>query len=479
MAQKSPIGTIPKDYDSGDDYCESEEYEAFPVRKRSLSTIGMDSKGRTKAIGQQQTPMVSLTSKRVESATPYKLRPMKLGERFTESAVAQEEKSLSRISEKLRSNFERELKECLEAYDKFPLRNIQDSPHLIDTTGFDENGLKEWSLSVQKWDLAEKRRKTTLKQIRFLQEQLASSIVKPNEIGKTGTYMRPLKVDRHLPIPKFTRTLSRDKPFYLWYKLFRREMLRLEADNKYCLAALIYYVDKECFSPWQESLSPEDMNDLDLVLSHLDKEFPDRCTPEERRSAFRNWSHSKADVLDYSNNKERLFRLAYPEKDPNTSATYKDYWLLGLNKKLETLLRRSIRVEMRPVSFLVAEAVRIEQDELAVNKARYLRHFPRVHEDRKPNSDKKTPILANKPIGKLSGQRDEISRNIPYKQRDKTSSVTRTSRQEETEMVKGTCFSYQKTGKCSRGQDCPYEHPLKSAKAASTGGDGKSKDLKM
>ena len=481
MAQTDPKDTNPgiwDDYtpDSGDDYEGSDEDESLPSRKGSSIMGGMDTKGRTRTPG-LLTPTVSTTSKQVESVTPYKLRPVKLTESFIDSSSEHgKTRDMGRSNDMVQKNLEEELYQCSQAYSKLPLLNVLDSPHFVDVSGFNTEQLKTWQTSADAWDMAEKRKKVILEHIRHLREQLTKCT--PDRVEPARTHVRPLKVDRHLPIPKFDRALSRDKPFYIWYKLFKREMLRLEADNRYCLAALIYYVDKECFSPWQESLSPEDMNDLDIVLSYLDKEFPDRCTPEERRSAFRNSSHSKADVLDYSNNKERLFRLAYPEKDPNTSATYKDYWLLGLNKKLETLLRRSIRVEDHSISYLVAEAVRIEQNELAVNKARYLSHFPRGYEDRHTGSDRKKSI-AKKPTRKPYGHRDKVSSNMPYKPRDKTSSSIGPSRKEETEMVKGICFAYQKTGKCTRGRDCPYEHPWKGGKSAPIGGDGKSKDLKM
>ena len=101
--------------------------------------------------------------------------------------------------------------------------------------------------------------------------------------------------------------------------------------------------------------------------------------------------------------------------------------------------------------------VRMEQDELAVNKTRYLSHFPKErYDDRPSHSDKKKPIV-KKSMKKPYGPRDETLGNKPYRQRDTMSSDIRTPQPDEAEMVKGTCFSYQRTGKCARGKDCPYE----------------------
>ena len=78
---------------------------------------------------------------------------------------------------------------------------------------------------MQKWDIAEKRKEAIMKHIQHLVNSWLD--ISRKETEPLQMYVRPLKVDRHLPIPKFTRALSRDKPFYMWYKLFKREMLRL------------------------------------------------------------------------------------------------------------------------------------------------------------------------------------------------------------------------------------------------------------
>ena len=128
MAQKKPTKTTPKlyeeDYDSGDDYYESEEENAYPFRKRSHSTIGMDSKGRTQARG-QRTPTVSLTSKQVETVTPYKTEASETwGKLYRKSVDRHNLRDIDRSEDMVRKNLEKELLSCSKAYSELPPTNM-------------------------------------------------------------------------------------------------------------------------------------------------------------------------------------------------------------------------------------------------------------------------------------------------------------------------------------------------------------------
>ena len=415
-----------------------------------------------------------------------KLRPQWFNPRRNVTLDAHSEED-----EAVRADLEMKIVDWTAMLKKLPPLELEDSPLTADLTGLTNEQLAAWKSAKDRWELDENRRDDIAKRIQAYKRELKALAQPPSMDRTTSTAShspsgRMIKVDRHLPIAKYTRALSKVKPFHLWYKLFKREMLRLEVDDKYTLAALIYYVDADCFDPWQESLSPQAMNDLNVVLGALDREFPDLLTPEERRDDFRKWTQTKPGVLAYTSNKERLFRLAYPDKDPSTSSTYKDLWVSGLHLEIRILLRRSVRVESSSVPELVADAVRIEQDEMISCKERYLNTFLGNQEKKLGKVSKKKDLSTrssqgSRPSSPQSYSRDR--RSSASKLYRGTSSASPPSSSSMTPTADGTssvgiCFDYRDKGACPRGDQCRYDHMTSKKSAGFASGKPGSGNLK-
>lgn len=292
-------------------------------------------------------------------------------------------------------------------------------------------------------------------------------------------HLRPL--NKHLRIDTFTPDLAKTKAFYLWYQVFSREMIREEADNSYHLRMLFYYVDKRCFESWSDALSPKQMNDLDVILKHLDRYYPDVSTFSERRDAFRLRTMTKTGVLDYSNRKETLWRLAYPKRDPRKEADYADAWFEGL----PTMLRVKM-LDMYPdilngkatVSFMVAEAVRLETNFLRATPADYRGQFSqsktstksstKTDSSKSKQADKPAETQANKQVDKKPEvcrdfQRGNCPRGpkCPYKHVEKSDSKGKEKDSSSLEESSQVCKTFAETGSCRYGNNCKLSHGQK------------------
>eukprot|EP01127_Copromyxa_protea_P008138 TRINITY_DN185_c0_g2_i6.p1 TRINITY_DN185_c0_g2~~TRINITY_DN185_c0_g2_i6.p1 ORF type:complete len:273 (+),score=38.41 TRINITY_DN185_c0_g2_i6:692-1510(+) len=258
----------------------------------------------------------------------------------------------------------------------------------------------------------------------------------------------------------------------MWYQIFRREMIREQADAQYTLNMLFYYVDKRCFESWSDSLSPEDMNNLDIVLKHLDRQFPDTSTIMDKRDKFRQCTMIQEGVLDYSVRKEALWRIAYPERDPLTESDYFDAWFIGLPAVLRvrlTELHPDVNMGKANVTNMVAEAARLEKILLNNTPADYRSQFPK-----KSSTDSAT---TNSSTAKRANKSEEICRDFqrgkcprgadcPYKHKKKSNGATKKEESSEKPQTpsdvgkpsKKLCRLFKETGTCHFGDDCKFSH---------------------
>jgi hypothetical protein len=295
----------------------------------------------------------------------------------------------------------------------------------------------------------------------------------------TGRATAPRKLNKDLPISKFTPDFYKTTPFHRWYRVFERELLRENADSPYALRMLFHYVDRRCFTPWSESLSPTDMNDLSFVVRKLDVQYPDLTTYREKCNNFLNCVMKKHGVLSYSTEKESLWRIAYPQRNPVTESDYTNSWFDGLIPCLQQellLARPQILEGYEQVVELVPLAVRFEEIFVRTDPDSYSKNF-KSKPSRDPKGDTpKEPCrqfqAGNCPRGnrcpflhsKKRVDKAEPVSTDPPKPKANTGSETTTKR---------VCFAFRDHGTCPKGDKCRYLHEKPGQVA------GTSTDLKL
>jgi hypothetical protein len=357
------------------------------------------------------------TTTTVTSATPSKLRPQVPSRtNFPARGDPSTENS--------------ELEKWEEVLLNLPNLDPNKSPALQDPSGMDKTEHKKWKRECEWW---EKR----VAHDKWVRESYQAALVR--EQSATSSVVRTTKerkVNKDLPIEKFTMELSKEKPFYIWYRTFEREMVRKDASAVEILNHLYFYVEKKCFANWSEAMSSVQMNDLQMVITQLDLHFPDKKTPIERRTAFRAYKQIQPDVLAYSNEKERLYRLAYPALDPGDSDDYRDSWLEGLYSPFvktiwyESLQESNIRV-------LVRRVVELERAELASNSS-YSKRFGKIGKLEVPKEV--TP--------KIRTNSKKYSREVG----------TKSEKVERDSKGKPLCHQFLQSRKCEYGSECFYSH---------------------
>jgi len=317
------------------------------------------------------------TTTTVPSATPQKLRPQVP----STNSPGRSDPSTS------------ELARWEEAMSKLQDLDPCNSPALKDPSGLDASELEKWRRECEWWD-----KKVAHDQ--WVRQSYHAALVRERSATNwTEKPKKERKVNKDLPIEKYTMKLAKEKPFHHWYKVFEREMSRRDASEVETLNHLYFYVERECFSNWSEAMSPVQMNDLRTVIAQLDLHYPDKKTPVERRNAFRAYKQAQPDVLGYSTEKEKLYRLAYPAHNPGTSDDYRDSWLEGLYPPfIKTLWYESL--QDGKIHALVRRVVELERAELASNSG-YLRYYE------KRNKTDTNPQKLVREVGKNSDKNVE------------------------------------------------------------------------
>jgi hypothetical protein len=378
-----------------------------------------------------RVPTLNPTTLRfVDSGTPMRLKPTKPS--FRQDSVSTRQTDSVREAEE-------EVAYWKAMVASLPRPDPSKSPMLISTLGLDTEEVEKLREEQRIWA-----------QVTALREQYGNAYrkaLKQLHSMETVPMFKERKLKKDLPILKFTPQLAITMPFYIWYREFSRELARLRADELYMLDMLYYWVDRKCFQPWSASMTEEDMNDFETVISCLDKQYPDRSTSAERREEFRKYIQKAKDVLEYSNEKERLFRLAYPESDPFRSSEFRDSWLMGLYKPIQKDIRTYFRdIDTTNVSSLTSEAVRLS----------------RIHEQCYGDKVKKT--TEKPPVKEKSGRKKEKS-STNRKDEWKSTSNSRGAERKTTEKRNSDprpdssyCYHFWRDGNCPRGADCPYPH---------------------
>ena len=328
------------------------------------------------------------------------------------------------------------------------------SPYAERVNDMDQTQYEAWERRCKCWDGQSR-----------LYESYLASLAPPNTTrsplgGQLAYPAQRRKVNKSLPIEKFAPKLALEQPFFIWYQTFHRELIREKADASYQLDLLYYYVDRRCFQPWSQMYSAKKMNDFNFIVSQLDKHYPDPTTPSERREQFRKLKMKSSGVLEYSNEKERLWRLAYPVVDPLKSEEFKDSWMDGLPKKIQKWIIHRDILEGTPIPNLVKGAVQYERNLLRVDRARYLSSITDHQAPRFKKSTKARPSNDHEP-------REKTDRATP---KPKPSSRPDPSTRR--------CWEFTKFGSCDKGPDCPYLHIASSDRVAQPAGkDNETKRL--
>jgi hypothetical protein len=182
------------------------------------------------------------------------------------------------------------------------------------------------------------------------------------------------------------------------------------------------------------------MNDFGVLTDHLDKQFPDKVPPRQRRTDYREYRQTFPDVMKYSTEKEQLFRLAYPSKDPSSDIEYRDYWLDGLYSKFTDKLRdKHESIDSVPIDVLVAEAVRYEQNERLSSNSTYFNSFEKKKVKKKSRHDK--------------SKRDASPSSDGPTPKDKSPKSPPTPKPDGP-----YCFKFWRNGKCPQGDKCEFPH---------------------
>ena len=328
------------------------------------------------------------------------------------------------------------------------------SPYAERVNDMDRTQYEAWERRCKCWDGQSR-----------LYESYLASLTPPNTTSPPGGHFaypaQRRKVNKSLPIEKFAPKLASEQPFFIWYQTFHRELIRERADASYQLDLLYYYVDRRCFQPWSQMYSAKKMNDFNFIVSQLDKHYPDPTTPSECREQFRKLKMKSSGILEYSNEKERLWRLAYPVVDPLKSEEFKDSWMDGLPKTIQKWIVHHDILEGTPIPNLVKGAVQYERNLLRVDRAKYLSSLTDHQPPRFAKPTKARPNTDYESKGK------KIDRAIPKPKPGPRPdpSVRR-------------CWEFTKFGSCDKGPDCPYLHVAPSNRVSQPAGkDNETKKL--
>ncbi|MGZ4850010.1 MAG: zinc finger CCCH domain-containing protein [Candidatus Bathyarchaeia archaeon] len=306
----------------------------------------------------------------------------------------------------------------------------------------DDKLFLRWQRECQVWEARDRLLNTTLEKLSRAREHLAQL--------ERGTRVTPRKVNTKLVITKFTRKLALQEPFYLWFRVLKRELIRERADEDLSLRTLYHYVESACFLPWSKELKPEVMNDFNSVVTLLDSHFPDRSTPKERRNNFNSFQMKEEGVIDYSEEKETLWRIAYPHRDPLEEPDYADSWLEGLPSMIKDQML-AIQYELLmgdvPITKMTEVAVGVERALLKNKAAEYRRSFKTVS----------------------SGQENKSS---DKEKRNFNGAKRRTTEEKSKEI----CRQHQMENGCPRGNNCPYKHTDSTKKEKETDDKAKTEE---
>ena len=314
------------------------------------------------------------------------------------------------------------------------------SPYLEEVAAMTATQFQVWERQCRRWD-GQSRLYESYRANLAQRYPPHRSPLHAQPVGQAAISTQRRKVNKALPIEKFTTKLALEQPFFIWYQTFHRELLRERADSDYQLDMLYYYVDRRCFQPWSQTYSARKMNDFNFIVNQLDKHYPDPTTPSERREQSRSFKMRKSGVLEYSNEKERLWRLAYPTVDPLKSEEFKDSWMEGLPRTIKMWIVQRRMLESTPIPQLVSETVQYERDLLRVDKSGYSASF----------SDSRTSRPA-----KPSKARPDAAPESKEKKYDRPNPKSKPN--SRTEPSTKHCWEFAKFGSCDKGPDCPYLH---------------------
>lgn len=261
--------------------------------------------------------------------------------------------------------------------------------------------VENWKLDLLQWQALH----TVAAAARSQQPMLPQASTKPKK----------MKLHKNLgTLQRYTISLSKSLPFYMWYKSFAREMSALDLDEPEIVYNLKWWVADECWRNWSEYLPEDKAWSLQTLLDELEIKFPDQFTPLQHQDQFRACIQITDDVNLYSQNKEHKFRLAYPGIEPQGSTEFFYHWSRGLWKEFRKKL----------------VAKNIEDYTLA------LQHCRRWE-------------LAYKQV---EGGYSQLMRKPQNSSNHPSTTTTAPPKQE-------ICKNFVETGQCKYGSKCKYKHP--------------------
>lgn len=399
------------------------------------------------------------TTSLIVSQTPKKVRPGK--EKDSESTSSKEESSDRTSQEEVveennhgksgEAESQEEEAASEEGLDDLPdtlateykkwKQEVENLPPLVPIEGdVEEMSDKEfaaWQRKVARQDYLRKTHKYVLQNWNTVQEKVRK-YRRTQTATNSKQKLTPKKVNTKLPLEKYTLESAKAQPFWSWHATFKREMERAGGDEKHQLDTLYHYVAPECFKGWSESFSAQEMNELAFVVKQLDLHFQDDLTPEERRKRFKEHVQSVPKVIEYTNEKEYRFRLAYPTRNPVTDEEYRDSWIQGLHTPFRRQLKLDLRgvYEKTPVSELVKIATEYEKIEMEERRESYLKRFDKRRTENPKKGDQRNSNRKKGDSNEKSETKKEKDPIVPKK---------------------GICRFFAR-GDCRNGDDCPYTH---------------------
>jgi hypothetical protein len=177
---------------------------------------------------------------------------------------------------------------------------------------------------------------------------------------------------------------------------------------------------------WNQNITPEEANNLKFVVDRLDERYYDTKSQEDRRMEYQQCAQVRPGVVEYTTQKENLYRMGYPDYNPYTDVVFRDEWYMKLNKKVKSKMEFMRLVKDRTFSQMLPDAIQVEAMLIKLDPAKYQATF-------RKKEPKKVPRLPPK----------------VEPRKEKTPSPKKGDMH---------CYAYAKTGKCAKGDRCPFEH---------------------